>query len=132
MKEQYTQRKTLRRNDLLLIAALLLIALIGIVYLFFFRESGNTVKVTVDGELYGVYSLDDDQRVEIKSDEQGEKRNLLVIQDGKAYMETASCPDFICVSHHKIFRDGESIVCLPNRVVVTVTKEKGDAPDIIA
>jgi hypothetical protein len=37
-------------------------------------------------------------------------------------VEAADCPDKLCVSHREIFREGESIVCLPHRVVVTVTK----------
>ena len=48
-------------------------------------------------------------------------------------MENASCPDGICVSHRPIFRDGESIVCLPNRVVITVVSDGDTAsPDIVA
>ena len=62
----------------------------------------------------------------------GKHRNRLVICDGKAYMETATCPDGICVAHRPIFRNGESIVCLPNRVVITVTTAtKTDTPDVV-
>ena len=56
----------------------------------------------------------------------------MVISDGKVRVDLADCPDGICVAHRPIFRDGESIVCLPNRVVVTViTDNSEDAPDII-
>ena len=120
------------RNDFLLIAALLLIAFFGAVYLFVFRSSGNRVKVTVDGKLYGTYSLSQNITKDIITGKKDENINRLVIRDGKANMETASCPDGICVEHRAIFRDGESIVCLPNRVVVTVITEKdADAPDIV-
>ena len=117
------------RNDILLIGVLLFLSLCLALYLFFFREKGDTVKVTVDGEVYGVYALSEDRTEEIRD---GEDYNLLVIRNGRAYMESASCPDGICVSHHAIHRDGESIVCLPNRVVVTVSAEGGGAPDIIS
>ena len=57
--------------------------------------------------------------------------NRLVIKDGKAWVEEASCPDGICAAHKPIHREGESIVCLPNKVVVTVvTAEGGDNPDV--
>lgn len=121
------------RNDVILVGVLLLLCAVGILYLFVLRESGNVVKVTVDGELYGVYSLAEDITEEIRSGENGSAMNRLIIRDGRAYMETASCPDGICVSHRPIFRNGESIVCLPNRVVVTVfTDDAADAPDIVA
>ena len=121
--------KRLFRNDLLLIAALLLVCAVGLVYLFFLRATGDTVRVTVDGEVYGVYPLSQETTVDIR---QGEQHNRLVIRDGKAQVVTATCPDGICVAHAPIFREGESIVCLPNRVVVTVvTDGEADQPDII-
>ena len=117
------------RNDLLLVGGLLLAAGLGLLYLFVFRGSGNTVQVTVNGKLYGTYSLSQDRTEEIRN---GEQLNRLIIRDGKASMEYATCPDGICVDHAPIFRDGESIVCLPQRVVITVINEKNtDAPDII-
>ena len=122
-----------RRNDLILIVSLLLIlSLIGASVLLF-REEGDTVRVTVDGKLYGVYSLSEDLSVDIRTGENGEHLNRLIIKDGKAYVEEASCPDGICAAHRPIFREGESIVCLPNRVVITVhTDGADDAPDIVA
>ncbi len=127
------QKKTRRlRNDIILIVALLLVATLGAVYLFVFRSNGNMVKVTVDGKLYGEYSLSQNITQDIYSGENNSRCNRLIIRDGKAFVETATCPDGICVAHRKIFRDGESIVCLPNRVVITVTTDNStDAPDVV-
>lgn len=120
------------RNDIIFIAALLLMAAAGLVYLFVFRVGGNVVEVTVDGEVYGVYSLSENTTCEIRTGKNDENINRFVIADGKVYMQDASCPDGICVAHRPIFRDGESIVCLPNRVVVTViTQETEDSADIV-
>ena len=106
-----------------------MVAALGATYLFVFREGGNSVKVTVDGKAYGVYSLNENITEDIDTDNEG--LNRLIIRDGKAYMETATCPDGICVSHKPIFRNGESIVCLPNKVVVTVTTTDADSPDVV-
>lgn len=133
MNEPTKKGKSRLRNDVLLIAALLLLSAVGIVYLFVFRPGGDTVKVTVDGELYGTYSLSEPRTEEIRTGDDGGQINRLIIRDGKAHMEYATCPDGICVSHRPIFRNGESIVCLPNRVVVTVvTENASDVPDIVA
>ncbi len=116
-------------NDLFLIAALLFACAIGAFYLFVLRGQGDTVKVTVDGKIYKTYSLSQNITEDIRI---GEYNNRLVIRDGKAYIEEATCPDGICVDHSPIFRNGESIVCLPQRVVVTViTDNDQDSPDII-
>lgn len=134
MENQKKSQSRRVRNDLLLIALLLLVAAAGAVWLFVFRENGNTVSVTVDGAVYGVYPLSEPFETEIRSGENGEQFNRLVIRDGKAFVEAADCPDGICAAHRPIFRDGESIVCLPHGVVVTVTAQADadtDAPDVV-
>ena len=78
------------------------------------------IRVTVDGEEYGTYPLSEDAEVEIRTGKNGEQLNRLVIKDGVAYVETATCPDGICAAHKPISRDGESIICLPHKVVVAV------------
>ncbi len=133
MKEQKSLSKFHLRNDILFIIILLLICAVGAVYLFVLRSGGDTVKVTVDGEVYGIYSLSENITEDIRSGENDSGVNRLVIKDGKAQVESASCPDGICVAHRPVFRNGESIVCLPNRVVVTViTDNSENSPDIVA
>ncbi len=131
MKEQKSATQRLLRNDVIFILALLALAAALLIYLFAFRESGEWVEVTVDGRVYGVYSLAENRTEEIL--QEGDRVNRLVILDGKAYMESASCPDGICVAHPPVFRRGESIVCLPNRVVVSViSDDTRDGPDVVA
>ena len=119
-----------RRTDVILISALLAaVALISLCW-FLLREEGSSVTVEVAGKTFGSYSLALDRTVDITTAD--DELNRLVIRDGKAFMETATCPDGICVSHRPISRKGESIVCLPHRIVVTVIGDNGEEPDIIA
>lgn len=120
------------RNDVIFIVALLLVVSALGLWFYLFRGEGDTVLVTVDGEAFGRYSLAEDVTVEIRTGEQKEELNLLIIKDGEAYVETATCPDGICAGHKPISREGESIVCLPHRVVITVEKaETEETPDIV-
>ena len=120
------------RNDVIFIAVLLLmVSLIGAAF-FFLRGEGDTVTVSVDGKHYGTYPLHTDLTLSIRTGEDGEEENLLVIRDGTARVESATCPDGICAAHKPISREGESIVCLPHRVVITVHTSDGEEPDIIA
>lgn len=133
MKEKKNKVISHLRNDVILVVLLLAISALAFVYLFMFRKGGDTVKVTVDGREYGTYSLSQDISKDIVTGENGDNFNSFVINDGKVYMSSASCPDGICVNHSAIFRDGESIVCLPNRVVITVISDgDGDCADIVA
>ena len=126
-------KKRKLRNDIVLIGTLLaVLVLIGLA-LWLLRGEGDIVVVEVNGTAYGSYALNTDRTVEIRTGEGGKELNLLVIKDGKAYVETATCPDGICAAHRPIFRRGESIICLPHKVVITVVKAElsDDAPDIV-
>lgn len=121
------------RNDIIFISALLTIAIMAGLGFYYLRPDGDAVIVTVDGEVYGRFLLSEDVTVDIYTGENDEQHNRLVIKDGEAYVEQATCPDGICAGHRPIHRQGQSIVCLPHRVAITVEKtEKGEQPDIVA
>ena len=117
------------KNDILLIAVVMLVALFVGVFLQLTQKSGDTVRVSVNGELYGIYDLHVDAVVDIVT-EAG--YNCLVIRQGEAFLTSASCPDGICKAHRPISGTRESIVCLPNSVLITVERVRGDdAPDAV-
>lgn len=108
-----------RKNDILFLLVLSVFLLAGwIFFTFFGRKTGGVVSVTVDGQLYGTYSLSEDQTVEIRIGER--TANILEIKDGRADMTKADCPDKLCVHQKAIFRERETIVCLPNKVVAEI------------
>ena len=119
------------RNDIIFIVALLAVAAVAGLLFFLFREDGDRVVVTVDGDVMAEYPLSKDAEVDIRTGREEEQLNRLVIKDGQAFIERATCPDGICAAHSPIHRDGESIVCLPHKVVVTVSTSEGEAPDVI-
>ena len=66
-------------------------------------------------------TLDLNQDGEQVIESPGGGTNRLVIKDGTVHMEEASCPDKVCIKQGTISETGQSIVCLPNRVIVTIT-----------
>ena len=113
-------KKQKLRNDVILIAAILLIAAIGLTIYLLLRKDGTAVVVTLDGEHYASYPLNEDVTVEIHSGDDQSGRNTLVISEGKAYVTKANCPDLVCQKHYPISKEGEAIVCLPNKMVVSI------------
>ncbi len=106
----------MKKRDIILAAALLFIA----AFLFFLlpdKEAGEEVRITVDGQLYGVYSLFSEQEVVI---EQECGKNILYLGNGTAWMEEADCPDGYCIRQGKIRRAEQTIVCLPHKLVIEV------------
>ena len=117
------------RNDIILIVSLLLLVAVAALAIFLFRTEGDTVIVTVDGKLWGEYSLHENRTVEIRN---GDGYNLLVIEDGRASVTEAGCLDGICAVHRPIRHNGDSIICLPNKVVIAIRTAEQDQPDIVA
>lgn len=122
-----TQQK--KRNDLILIAVLLFLSALGFggVKLYQKMTTDHAVaSIYIDGNLTGSYPLSEDNEITIDA---GDGYNRLIIQDGYAKMKEATCPDKICVNHAKINRNGQTIVCLPNKVVVEITNGQDDGVD---
>lgn len=83
--------------------------------------------VTVSGEPFGTYPLAENRVIEIHS-EYGD--NILTIEDGAIYMSESGCPNHDCEKFGKIRSQGQMIICIPNRVVVTI--EGFSAPEVDA
>lgn len=115
----------MKKNDLRLIGLIVLAALVIMGYLYITKDEGIRVVVTVDGKKYGDYDLSDNQTILIQG------TNTFQIQDRKVFMTKADCPDKLCVHHKPIFRDGESIICLPNKVVVSIIGGKNRDLDAV-
>lgn len=81
-------------------------------------DSGKAAVITVDGKLYGTYSVSKDQTIEIS---QNGHTNKITIKDGAVQMSYSDCHNQVCVNDGKITRTNQSIVCLPNRVMVEIT-----------
>ena len=111
----------IKKADIILFIIILAVGLVITVLPFTGTVSDPQVKVTVDGETYGIYSLSEDRTVDIVQETpDGTLTNILVIEDGKCHMESASCRNQICVNHGAISGRGQVIVCLPNKVVVEI------------
>lgn len=94
------------------------------------QAQGSRVSVTIDGKNAGSYSLLQSRQIPLGG--YGGYSLTLVIQDGKAHVEDSTCPDLICQNHAAISRDSEQIICLPARIVITVTGGEEEGFDAIA
>ncbi|MCI8511742.1 MAG: NusG domain II-containing protein [Lachnospiraceae bacterium] len=114
-----------KRNDMGKREALLILGILFLAALLFawdrlrHTEPAAVVEISVDGETVATLSLDTDQEFTAQGPAGG--INRLLIRDGEVWVLEATCPDKLCIRQGKIHRDGELIVCLPNRMTAKIT-----------
>lgn len=109
----------MKKKDLILIASVLIAAIVvWLIISFASKTDTGKVYIKVDGNTQGVYDLNKNQEIVIK-----DGTNILQIKDGEAFMIDADCPDKLCMKHKPIKQNHESIICLPNKVVVEVLSD---------
>lgn len=93
-------------------------------------QTGDKVRISVGGETYGVYDLAQDRTIQVR---QNGHTNNIIIQGGHVSMASSDCANQVCVNTGAIYLAGDSIVCLPNRVMVEILSEsKGGGVDVIS
>ena len=121
------EKKRSTRYDILLISVLLCLSLIIGLVVFLTRREGAYVVIEINGKETAKYSLSIDGEYSVNGG-----TNILVVKDGEAYLTYADCPDKTCVKTGKIKHVGESIICLPNRVAITIKGNTEDGVDIVS
>ena len=108
----------MKKQDSILILVLLAAAAVFFLgFRIWNRKPPEEVVENVGDLEYARFSAGEDKELVIEG-ENG--TNRLIVKDGKADVTEASCPDKICVRQNPISRTGETIVCMPNRVIVTI------------
>ena len=96
--------------------SLTFVVAISVLALFLIPGSGSKVVITVNGEQYGTYPLDENTVLDIKT---GLGHNIVEVKDGQARVTEADCPNQICVKTHPMSKDVPyPIVCLPHKLTV--------------
>lgn len=107
--------------------ALLALAAVLLAWLLWPKAAGATVVLKRGGEELGRYALHRPAEVTVAG--ANGFSLVLVIEEGAARVEQATCPDLICQRHAPISKAGESIICLPGQIAVTLEGGEGHGPD---
>ncbi|MBP3623474.1 MAG: NusG domain II-containing protein [Oscillospiraceae bacterium] len=107
--------------DLILIGGLLLLALVCYLLFAGSKSDGNVAVVCVNGVETERYPLYQNGRYPLNGGS-----NILIIENGVAWLEDADCPDKLCVRQGKVHLDGQVITCLPNKLTVTIRADNSE------
>ncbi len=119
--------KTLKA-DIILIGGLLLAGAAVLLFLLLSPSNGRYVQVKADGSVIARYPLDKNITVPINT---GGGKNIMEIQDGQVFVSEADCPDGLCVNTGKISKTGQTIICLPHKLVIEITDSETSVSDDI-
>ena len=103
----------MKKGDIIIIAVVLSLALILTLAFFIGGDAGKTVKISVNNECVFEGSLSSNKEIDLET-------NLVVIENGQVFVKSADCHNQICVRHRPISKKGETIVCLPNKVLIEI------------
>ena len=144
-------KQYIRKADIILFIVLVALGLAASAALSLSRaDAGDGAKVIIEsgGDFYATYSLYEDRTLTVPAPKQNsmdapapdpdapasaqyDYYNVVEIKDGKVSVTEASCKNQVCVRHGAISRSGESIVCLPNRLVVRIENGEGGGYDSV-
>lgn len=110
------KRKLLTPLDIILTLFVIIIS----VFVMLFNinsDAGTKAVVSINEETVVVLKLSDNQIKRIETDN---GYNIVVIQNGVCTVTEADCRDGICVKHSAINKIGQSIVCLPHKLIIEI------------
>ena len=125
----------MKKWDVIIIVALIIISFIpeGVMFISNInRHNTLYVEVYSEGKLYKKLPLNKDSGdTSITIDnELGE--NIIEINNEQVKIIDADCHDKICVKAHAISKPGESLICLPHKLVVRIIGEGKQETDEVS
>lgn len=148
------------KADIWLISAILIIALIILLFFRMTRTQGSYANISYNGiiifqiplsqskakyylltesisgsneetqSVYGVVELSEEEWLDIQYP-LGDY-NVILCQNGEIRMIEGNCPDQICVHHSAICMAGENIICLPHKIVIEIINNEESKLDGVA
>ena len=113
----------IRKGDIIVIIGLIILSF-GLNFAIYKASSnykGDMLVVEQDGKVIKKLPMDED--IEYRVD-YGGHYNIIVIKDGRAYVKEADCQDQICTHMHPIEKEGQTIICLPNRLYLELESHR--------
>ena len=102
----------------------LLVAAAAAALLFFLRPAESnflTASIVLDGETIGTYDLTGLTEPVTLTVDQADYPLTIRLEPGRVCIGESACPSQDCVHTGRISRAGEQIICLPNRLVISLT-----------
>lgn len=104
-----------RTGDFVIAACVLLLA--ALIWVFpLLGERGAYAAVEQNGEDVAELSLSEERELRISG-------CTVRVENGAVYVAESDCPDRVCVRTGKISKEGETVICVPNKISIRISGE---------
>lgn len=120
--------KMMKPGDIVLLVFLVVLSFLPVIIFSYANRSSNVeyniALISVDGEVLHHFELKDDAQQEVYVYTDGHGHENTIVREGTIVtISEASCPDQLCVRQGDAYRVGDTLVCLPHRLLVEVTSD---------
>ena len=115
------------RSDFIVITSILLLSVLTLLIVNLTKTEGAIAVVEINGVTVAEYSLYKNGEYSLNSG-----TNNLIIENGVAYLNYSNCPDHTCQRTGKIKFVGQTIVCLPNKLSITIKGNAEGGVDLVS
>lgn len=126
----------MKKWDIIIIVILIVISFLpeGVFWIVSGRKnySGTYAEITVNSKLYKRINLSDHKGTEKLTIKTKYGENVVEIQDNKISIIEADCPDKVCERPGFIEEPGDTLVCLPHRLIIEIKGNKEENDEILS
>ena len=115
-------------GDKILVGLVLVVAAASFGTTHLLRDVGSQVLIESNGKLFGKYDLFGKETIVVHG---AIGATVVRIQDGRVRVVQSDCREKICVNTGQVQKSGDTIVCVPNRVVVRIVGGNSKKIDLI-
>ena len=124
--------RIIKKMDIVIIVLLLIISFTP--HLIFFKTSQKSSKnnyaiIKVDGKIHKKIYLSNVKKVEKVNLNLPNGKNTLLIKNNSIVMDSANCNDALCVKQGNISKVGQTIICLPHKLIIEIKGDELDSKD---
>ena len=124
--------RIIKKMDIVIIAVLLILSFTP--HLIFFKTSQKSSKnnyaiIKVDGKIHKKIGLSNVKKSEKVNLNLPNGKNTLLIKNNSIQMKSANCNDALCVKQGNISKVGQTIICLPHKLIIEIKGDELDSKD---
>lgn len=124
--------RIIKKMDIVIIAVLLILSFTP--HLIFFKTSQKSSKnnyaiIQVDGKIHKKIDLSKVKKSEKVNLNLPNGKNTLLVENNSIEMKSANCNDALCVKQGNISKVGQTIICLPHKLIIEIKGDELDSKD---